>query len=380
MCGITGGIGRSHPSKEIMDVQLSLLSHRGPDSVGTFIDSGISLGMCRLAIVEIEHGTQPATDRNRKVHIIWNGEIYNFKELGHELSQYGIILQNSSESEVLLQLYLKYGLDFINRVNGMFAIAIFDSRDYSLHLVRDRMGKKPLWITQLTDNTLFFASEIKALLKVQSNLTIRPQMISEILQYGYIKAPNSPFEKIFQLPPASITSWREGNTTSMIYWTPSFIPKNHISYEFAVKKTGELVKKAVERRLLSERPLGSFLSGGIDSTIVTAYMSQLTHEKINTFSIGFEDENLNEANYASDISKYLGANHHVAILREDIGKLTEEIFSKVDLPFADSSIIPTYFLSKFAKSELVVALTGDGGDEIFGVITLHKYCNGLIHY
>jgi asparagine synthase (glutamine-hydrolysing) len=366
MCGITGGIGPSAPQQLLLDAQLKSIEHRGPDDSGTYLSNGVGLGMCRLAIVEIAAGKQPATDAEELIHIVWNGEIYNYRELRAELEGRGVHCRDSSESEVVINLFLEFGLDFINKLNGMFAIAIHDSRDNSLHLIRDRMGKKPLWVSQLSDGTLFFASEVRALMLARPDRTIRTEMIAEVMQYGYVNSPNSAFNEIHQVPPASVTSWRDSKATTSTYWSADFDTKIDISYEEALEVTKELIEAAVSRRLISERPLGSFLSGGYDSTVVTAYMAKLMKEKVQTYSIGFNSEAFNEAHHAKQVANYLGTNHHEEILSPDSALVIEKISQVLDQPFADSSIVPTYLLSKFARENLIVALGGDGGDEVFG--------------
>ena len=366
MCGITGGIGLSAPQHLLLDAQLKSIEHRGPDDTGTYVNNGIGIGMCRLAIVEIAAGKQPATDVSEQIHIVWNGEIYNYRELRAELEGHGVHCRDSSESEVVINLYLEFGLDFINKLNGMFAIAIHDARDRSLHLIRDRMGKKPLWISQLSDGTLFFASEVRALMLARPDRTLRTEMIAEVVQYGFINAPNSAFNEIHQVPPASVTSWRDGKIATSTYWTPDFETKVTIPYQEALETTKELIEAAVSRRLISERPLGSFLSGGYDSTVVTAYMAKLMNEKVQTYSIGFHSEAFNEAHHAKQVANYLGTNHHEEILSPDPALVIEKISHVLDQPFADSSIVPTYLLAKFARENLIVALGGDGGDEVFG--------------
>jgi asparagine synthase (glutamine-hydrolysing) len=366
MCGISGGVGPSAPNKLLLDAQLKSIEHRGPDDKGTYLNQGISLGMCRLAIVEIADGKQPASDASGKIHIVWNGEIYNYRELRTELEQRGVHSRDSSESEVVINLYLEFGLELINKLNGMFAIAIYDSRDESLHLIRDRMGKKPLWISQLNDGTLFFASEVRALMLARPDRTLRTDMIAEVMQYGYINAPNSAFNEISQVPPSSVLTWRNGKTTTKKYWEPDFDTKVQISYEEALEVTKKLIEESVLRRLISERPLGSFLSGGYDSTIVTAYMAKLMSEKVQTYSIGFHSAQYNEAHHAKQVANYLGTNHHEEILSPDPALVVEKISQVLDQPFADSSIVPTYLLAKFARENLIVALGGDGGDEVFG--------------
>jgi asparagine synthase (glutamine-hydrolysing) len=366
MCGITGGIGPSAPQRLLLEAQLNSIEHRGPDETGTYLNNGIGIGMCRLAIVEIAAGKQPATDAAEMIHIVWNGEIYNYRELRAELEQRGIHCRDSSESEVVINLYLEFGLDFINKLNGMFAIAIHDARDNSLHLIRDRMGKKPLWISQQNDGSLFFASEVRALMLARPDRTLRTEMIAEVMQYGYINAPNSAFNEIHQVPPACVMSWHDGKTTTATYWVPDFDTKVDISYEDALETTKELIEAAVSRRLISERPLGSFLSGGYDSTVVTAYMAKLMPEKVQTYSIGFKNAQYNEAHHAKQVAKFLGTNHHEEILSPDPALVVEKISHVLDQPFADSSIVPTYLLAKFAREKLIVALGGDGGDEVFG--------------
>jgi asparagine synthase (glutamine-hydrolysing) len=366
MCGITGGIGPSAPTKQLLDAQLKSLEHRGPDDKGTFINTGISLGMGRLAIVEIAAGKQPASDASLQIRMVFNGEIYNYRQLRHDLEQNGIHFRTSSESEVIINLYLEHGLDFISKLNGMFAIAIYDARDNSLHLFRDRMGEKPLWISQLNDGTLLFASEVRALMMARPGRTLRTKMVAEVMQYGYINSPHSAFNEIDQLPPASLLSWRDGKTSTSTYWAPDFVTKINISYEDALETTKKLVEESVSRRLISERPIGSFLSGGYDSTIVTAYMAKLMSEKVQTYSIGFHSAQFDEAHHAKQVATFLGTSHHEEILNPDPALVVEKISHVLDQPFADSSIVPTYLLAKFARENLIVALGGDGGDEVFG--------------
>lgn len=366
MCGISGGIGPSAPKQALLEAQLKSIEHRGPDDKGTYFGDGIGLGMCRLAIVEVAAGKQPASDLSEKIHVVWNGEIYNYRELRVELEQHGVHCRDSSESEVVINLYLEFGLDFINKLNGMFAIAIHDGRDNTLHLIRDRMGKKPLWISQLDDGTLFFASEVRALMLARSDRTLRTEMISEVMQYGYINSPNSAFNEIHQVPPGSVLTWENGKTNQFAYWAPDFDTKIVISYEEALEATKELIEAAVSRRLISERPIGSFLSGGYDSTVVTAYMAKLMKEKVQTYSIGFESKAFNEAHHAKKVANYLGTDHHEEILQPNPTLIIETISKVLDQPFADSSIVPTFLLSQFARDNLIVALGGDGGDEVFG--------------
>lgn len=366
MCGIAGGIGPNAPRRALLNAQLKSIEHRGPDDVGTYVKDGLGIGMCRLAIVEISSGKQPASDFKNNIHIVWNGEIYNYRELRADLNARGIHCRDSSESEVVINLYLEFGLKFVNQLNGMFAIAIYDARDNSLHLIRDRMGEKPLWISQLNDGTLFFASEVRGLMLARPDRTMRTAMVSEVMQYGYINAPNSAFNEINQIPPASVLTWQDGKVSIDRYWAPDFHTKVNVSYQEALETTKELIEDAVSRCLISERPLGAFLSGGYDSTVVTAYMAKLMKEKVQTYSIGFNDDKYNEAHHAKKVAEFLGTIHHQEILNPDPALVVEKISHVLDQPFADSSIVPTYLLAKFARENLIVALGGDGGDEVFG--------------
>jgi asparagine synthase (glutamine-hydrolysing) len=366
MCGICGGVGPKAPSSENLRSQIRAIEHRGPDDSGMFVANGVAIGMCRLAIVEIENGQQPSTDPNSQVHLVFNGEIFNFKSLRTELSNRVEPRLLKSEADIIIQGYLLFGIDFVSKLQGMFAIAIYDERNRDFFLVRDRLGKKPLWYSHLPDGTLFFASEVKALLLGNKNLTFRREIVLDVLQFGYINSPNSTFEEIKSLTPATILRWTEGEVFLSKYWYPDLAEKTKISYRDALEQTKLMIEQSVKDRLVSERALGAFLSGGYDSTIVTSYMTKLTQERIHTFSIGFRAPEYNEASYAQRISQFLDTNHHVEIIEPDPVTIVEGIARIMDQPFADSSIVPTYLLAKFAKDFIVVALTGDGGDEIFG--------------
>lgn len=366
MCGICGGIGPKAPTIELLKTQLKSIEHRGPDDSGVYIAPQIALGMCRLAILEISNGKQPASDEHALVKMVFNGEIYNYRELRDELGKRGVRCKSSSESEVIINCYLTFGIEFISKLVGMFAIAIYDTREESLYLIRDRMGKKPLWISKTSDGTVHFASEVRALMLARPDRTLRREAVSEVMQFGYINAPNSAFNEISCLPPSSYLKWKKGNIEVTRYWTPEFHKKTQLPYPEALEKTKELIQNAVESRLVSERPLGSFLSGGYDSTIITAYMAKLLDEKVQTFSIGFENKHFNESHYSRAVANYLGTEHHEETIKPDPTLVLEKISSTLDQPFADPSIIPTYLLAEFARENLVVALGGDGGDEIFG--------------
>jgi asparagine synthase (glutamine-hydrolysing) len=366
MCGIAGGVGPSAPSLQALEAQLTKLEHRGPDDRGTYVNKGISLGMCRLAIVEIAAGKQPFESADGKIKIVFNGEIYNYRQLREELVALGHEFIGASESEVIIAAYRQYGPDFPNHLTGMFAIALFDQANDALVLVRDRVGKKPLWFSKRADGSILFASEVKALLAALPNKTLRKGVVAEVLQFGYVNAPNSAFTEVRQLPPATMAIWHHGDWSMRSYWQPDYETEIQISYEDALVETKRKIEAAVERRLISERPMGAFLSGGYDSTVVTALMAKLSSQTVKTYSIGFDHPQYNEAEYAGAVAKYLGTDHHQEIVKPDPALILQELAASLDQPFADSSYIPTYLLAKYARQEVIVALGGDGGDEVFG--------------
>lgn len=366
MCGIAGGIGPSSPSLESLEAQLTKLEHRGPDDRGTYVNQGIALGMCRLAIVEIAAGKQPFESVDGKIKIVFNGEIYNYRELREVLVSLGYEFSGASESEVIIAAYRQYGPDFPNHLRGMFAIALFDQANDALVLVRDRVGKKPLWFSKRADGSVLFASEVKALLAALPTRTLRTGVVAEVMQFGYVSAPNSAFTEIRQIPPATMAIWHNGDWSMRTYWQADYETEIQISYEDALVETKEKISAAVERRLISERPIGAFLSGGYDSTVVTALMAKLSKSTVKTYSIGFDHPQFNEAEYAGAVAKYLGTEHHQEIVKPDPALILQEIAASLDQPFADPSYIPTFLLAKYARQEVIVALGGDGGDEVFG--------------
>jgi asparagine synthase (glutamine-hydrolysing) len=366
MCGIAGGVGPSAPSLQALEAQLTKLEHRGPDDRGTYVNQGISLGMCRLAIVEIAAGKQPFESADGKIKIVFNGEIYNYRELREELVALGHEFNGASESEVIIAAYRQFGPDFPNHLSGMFAIALFDQANDALVLVRDRVGKKPLWFSKRADGSILFASEVKALLAALPNRTLRKGVVAEVMQFGYINAPNSAFTEIRQIPPATMAIWHHGDWSMRTYWQPDYETEIQISYQEALVETKNQIQAAVARRMISERPMGAFLSGGYDSTVVTALMAKLSSQTVKTYSIGFDHPQYNEAEYASAVAKHLGTDHHQEIVKPDPALILQELAASLDQPFADSSYIPTYLLAKYARQEVTVALGGDGGDEVFG--------------
>ena len=366
MCGIAGGVGVAPPTQAQLDHQLQSLEHRGPDSKGTAIGQNFAIGMSRLAILEIHDGVQPAIDESGKIHLVFNGEIYNYKELQAKYFPTRSGLQNGSEAALLIALYKLMGVKFVDVIVGMFAIALYDESKNELLLVRDRVGKKPLCFSILNDKTIYFASESKALLPMLQTKTIRTSAISEVMTFGYVLGPETAFSEIQFLQPGHMGIFKDGTFTIKQYWQPNYDSSREISYLEAKEETRRLIFKAVEKRLISERPLGSFLSGGIDSTVVTAVMAQLSPGFVNSFSIGFEEAKFDESRFANEIAGFLKTNHKYKIVKPNPNLILESISKTLDQPFADSSIIPTYELAEFASKEVVVVLGGDGGDEVFG--------------
>lgn len=366
MCGIAGGVGLNPPTQVILNKQLSALEHRGPDSKGSKIGNKFSFGMCRLAINEIQDGKQPLSDESDQIHLVFNGEIYNYKNLQEKYFPSRRMLQNGSEAALMIALYKLQGIDFVNELEGMFAIALFDEGKEELRLIRDRVGKKPLCYSISDNQTIYFASETKALLSVIKSKTLRKSALTEVMTFGYVVGPETAFSEIHFLPPGHIGTYKNGNFTTKQYWEPNYDSNIDISYADAKEETKRLIIDSVEKRLISERPLGSFLSGGIDSTVVTAIMAQLSPGYVKTFSIGFEDKNYDESKYALEIAKSLKTNHKYKIVKPNPATILHRISKTLDQPFADSSIIPTFELAEFASHDVVVALGGDGGDEVFG--------------
>jgi len=364
MCGISGIFSDRPVALGSVEKSIDKISHRGPDESGFFRHQNCVLGVCRLSIIDVSSGQQPSYNRDKDVVSVFNGEIYNFLELRQNLISRGHQINGLGDSALIPFLYQEFGEAFPSKLQGMFAIALFDSRRKRLLLVRDRLGKKPLLYSQ-QGSTLNFSSEVKGLLALGVNRELDGSVISEFLRYGYINAPRTAILGVKQLPPATLLMIENGQSKLKQYWFPSDVPEASISFEDAKHETTRLLRDAVKTRLVSERPIGAYLSGGIDSTIVTALMQEESENAVHTYNIGFSDTKFDESRYAKEVARAMGTIHHERIVEAD-PHLIVEILSKVlDQPFADSSIIPTFLLSKFAREEVVVALSGDGGDEGF---------------
>ena len=364
MCGISGIFSDEPVGQDLVEKSIEKISHRGPDEKGFFHHQNCVLGMCRLSIIDVSSGQQPSYNQSREVVSVVNGEIYNFRELRQNLISRGHQISGIGDSALIPFLYQEYGEAFPRKLQGMFAIALFDSRRNRLILVRDRLGKKPLWYSQ-RGSTFYFSSEVKGLLSLGVNRKLDESVILEFLNYGYINAPRSAILDVKQLPPATLLVIENGQSNLKQYWNPSDVPEASISFEDAKYETTRLLRDAVKTRLVSERPIGAFLSGGIDSTIVTALMQEESESSVHTYSIGFSDTRFDESRFAKEVAKAIGTIHHEKVVVADPHLIVETLSKVLDQPFADSSIIPTFLLSKFAREEVVVALSGDGGDEGF---------------
>jgi asparagine synthase (glutamine-hydrolysing) len=367
MCGICGIIDpqqRIEPSV-IHDMTMSL-RHRGPDGQVTKQLSGAWLGHARLSIIDLVTGDQPMTDSTGRWWIVFNGEIYNYRELRAQLQNDGCVFRTQSDTEVILQGYLRWGKGFIPRLNGQFVFAVWDTQEKTLFAARDRFGEKPLHWAVTDQGELFFASEIKAILAINY---IKPrldlQSVDLYLSLYYVPPSRTIYRNIQTLLPAHTMTWKNGKVQTESYWHPTFSTNATISEEDAIEQTRVLVRDAVHRQMVSDVPIGAFLSGGLDSSTVVAHMSEVSERPVKTFSVGFGDL-INELPYAREIADRYKTEHHEIQMDISVGEMLEKMAMVYDEPFADSSNIPTYLLSQFASKHVKVCLSGDGGDEIFG--------------
>jgi asparagine synthase (glutamine-hydrolysing) len=356
------------------------IAHRGPDDRGVVVFDDAALGMTRLSIIDLAGGHQPMANQTEDCWIVFNGEIYNFLDLRIELKNRGYRFRTRSDTEVVLHAYEEWGEDFLHRLRGMFALAIYDRRHSKtdskdcahkgsrLFLARDRVGKKPLYYYR-DDKYLIFGSEIKAILAHLSvHRRVNQSVVPLYLAYGYVPAPHTFFEDIYELPPAHTLTVRDGEINIGQYWE---VPAGRASDSAlnerqCIERLRELFEQAVKTRLISDVPLGAFLSGGVDSSAIVAVMSRLMDEPVKTFAIGFSDDpSFNELKYARSVANEFRTDHHEFVVSPDAIKLLPQLVWHYDQPFADSSAIPTYLVSKLTREHVTVALTGDGGDELF---------------
>lgn len=382
MCGICGKLNLNGPSPDssLIERMSSVLSHRGPDDFGIYIKDEIGLGHRRLSIIDLSFGHQPMSNEDGKIWIVFNGEIYNFQELREGLIKKGHSFKTNSDTEVIIHLYEDYGIDCVKKLRGMFAFAIWDASKKRLFLARDRLGKKPLVFSR-NKNSFLFASEIKSILCDKSvPREIDPIAIHHYLSYGYVPAPLTIFKGIKKLQAGSFLVLENGNEKIERYWMPEYKPKLKISEEEAIDEILKYLKEAVKLRLISDVPLGAFLSGGIDSSAIVAMMASLMGLPVKTFSIGFEEEDFSEINFARIVSKRFQTEHYEFIVKPDALDILPKLAWFYNEPYADSSAIPTYYLSQMTRKYVTVALNGDGGDELFAGYDRYYACKLSLVY
>ena len=369
MCGIAGVVSttrESDISEALVRQMCDQIIHRGPDDEGIYVRDGAGLGMRRLSIIDLSGGQQPVFNEDRSAWIVYNGEVYNFPELRPELEKRGHRFYTKTDTEVIIHLYEEMGADCVQKLRGMFGLAIYDRSKRKLILARDRLGKKPLHYA-LLNNKLYFASEIKSILAVAPELAeVNAQGLLEYLNYGYVPDPITAFTRIQKLPPGHLLEFENGEVRIRQYWDlPQYNTHTPRSEEECLEELEHRLFEATRIRLISDVPLGAFLSGGTDSSTVVALMARASSGPVKTFSIGFTKDDFNEAHYARIVAQKFGTDHHEMILEPDVVQTVEHLTSSLEEPFGDSSMLPTYYVSQMARQHVTVALSGDGGDEIF---------------
>jgi asparagine synthase (glutamine-hydrolysing) len=375
MCGIIGIYhfrSKESVSEEILQRLCSSVRHRGPDDRGTYTSASIGLGIQRLAVIDLATGRQPIHNEDKSIWIVFNGEIYNFASLRKELETEHSFSTNS-DTEVILHLYEKYGPACVQRLRGMFAFAIWDETRQELFIARDRIGKKPLYYT-VANGAFVFGSELKAL---RAYLPRTPEIdadaIDQFLTFQYIASPATIYQGISALPPAhTLTCRSDGTVTTENYWHVSYTEKTSLSFTDSCARIREILDESTRLRMIADVPLGTFLSGGHDSSIIVGLMSRHSAQAVKTFSIGFENEDFSELRYARIVANHFKTDHHELILQQHFLSLLPEIITAYDQPFADTSMLPTYLLSRETRRQVTVALSGDGGDETFGGYARYK--------
>jgi asparagine synthase (glutamine-hydrolysing) len=381
VCGIAGKVTqRGNVPARVVESMCEREEHRGPDSRGIHRSNGAALGIQRLRIIDLETGDQPIYNEDRSVAVVLNGEIYNFPELREDLERRGHSFYTRSDTEVIAHLYEERGPCLVEDLNGMFAFAVWDERRRRLLLARDRVGKKPLFYAEGKD-WLSFASELPALMTDPDvPAEVDPSSIDTYLAYGYVPAPWSIWRDVRKLPPAHTLVWEEGETRSERYWMLDYSHKRAEDRRELEEELRQRVGAAVRRRLISDVPLGAFLSGGVDSSIVVSEMAAASTEPVKTYSIGFEEEEYNELPQARLVADRFGTDHHEFVVKPDAIRLVPKMVRHYGEPYADSSAIPTFHLAELTRRHVTVALNGDGGDESFAGYLRHvanSLTNGL---
>ncbi len=369
MCGIAGYVTKAdgRTDQKIVERMTASIAHRGPDDDGFYVDSHAAFGMRRLSIIDIAGGRQPIHNHDRSKWIVYNGEIYNFQELREGLEQRGHRFYTNSDTEVIVHLYDEYGIDCVQHLRGMFAFIIWDTAEKSLFAARDRIGKKPFLYSHQPNGDLIFGSEFRALLEHPSiSRDVDHSAIDDYLSYMCVPAPKTGYRQIRKLEPGHWLKWKDGQIQTRRYWQPDFSKKIKITENEAIDETTRIVRESTRLRMISEVPLGAFLSGGVDSSIVVALMAGLSDRPVKTFSIGFEEEDFSELKYAKRVAEHVGAEYNEFVVRPDALEVIPILVDHYGEPFADSSMIPTYYVAKETRRHVTVALNGDGGDESFG--------------
>ena len=372
MCGIVG-IWDSRGMRVIAPESLARMNesqhHRGPDETGTFLAPGVALGHKRLSIIDLATGQQPLFNEDRSIVVVFNGEIYNFQELIPELTALGHVFRSRSDTEVIVHAWESWGEACVDRFRGMFAFALWDERQQTLFLGRDRLGVKPLFYAQLPDGMLLFGSELKSLLAHGGlKREIEPRSVEDYFALGYVPEPRTIFSSALKLAPGHTLLLRRGQPLAAPrrYWDVQFSGSNPISDADAQAELFERLREGVRLRMISEVPLGAFLSGGVDSSAVVAMMARHSRGPVNTCSISFDDPKFDETPFARQVAARYGTNHFVERVETDDFDLIDTLAALYDEPYADSSAIPTYRVCQLARKHVTVALSGDGGDESFG--------------
>ncbi len=386
MCGITGAVW-TDPDRAIDGPTLrrmtEVLAHRGPDEAGAYraaagvrpgygTTPGVALGHRRLSIIDLSGGQQPLANEDDSIRVVFNGEIYNFRDLRRRLEGAGHRFRTQSDTETIVHLYEDEGPEAVTHLNGMFALAVWDARRGQLLLARDRLGQKPLVYRQ-EPGRLLFASQLKSLLEVPGvPRRLDPQAIDEYLTYQYVPHPRTIFRGIAKLPPGHYAVWRDGQLRLVRYWQPDFNREEDRPYEEYLEQLRELLTSSVALRLQSEVPLGAFLSGGVDSTVIVGLMQRLASQRVRTFSIGFPVAEYDETSYARLAARRFGTLHEEFHVEPDALDILPKLVWHYDEPFADSSAIPTWYVSQLTRRHVTVALSGDGGDELFAGYPRYK--------
>ena len=368
MCGIAGfsQFNQVKAKQQTLVEMGNAIFHRGPDAGGEYLDDDIALCHRRLSIIDLtDAGIQPMHSSDDKFVIAFNGEIYNFLALRSSLQAEGYIFKTHTDTEVILALYGKYGDKCLEHLNGMFAFALWDKEKKELFIARDRMGKKPLYYYFDNEN-IFFASELKALLTLPNMpKNIREDAVYDFFAYQYIPDPKTIFENIYKLEPGYFLTINANGINKKEYWDISFATTSQNSEQKLKADLTELTNSCTKNRMISDVPLGAFLSGGVDSSGVVALMAKNSESPITTCSIGFDDEKFNEVDFARSVAEQYNTNHHEFTVHQNVKDELHKIVSYFDEPFADPSLVPTYFVSELAKQKVTVAVAGDGGDEVF---------------